>query len=173
MQPLGCIIGLSMLYYGHPISYPSEEATMQDKIKRELTIYASKERIYEAIADPEQVTKWFPESLEGAYEVGAQPIFGFGEHGKNQICIIAAQPHEYFAYRWVPGANHFLGDVLSVPNTLVEFHIEEQVDGSCKVTLTESGFAGLPKELMEAAFKQNSGGWDFMLGRLRTYFETA
>lgn len=146
---------------------------MQDTIQREVTINASKKRIYEAIANPEQVTKWFPETLEGSYTVGEQPIFGFGDHGKNRICIIAAQPHEYFAYRWVPGANHYLGDVLKVPNTLVEFRITEQADGTCKVTLTESGFANLPRELMESAFNQNSAGWDFMLGRLEKYFEDA
>ena len=144
---------------------------MQDTIEREIIITASKERIYEAIADPEQVTKWFPETLEGNYTVGEQPVFGFGDHGKSQVCIVAAQPYEYFAYRWVPGANHYLGDVLAVPNTLVEFRITEHADGQCKVTLTESGFASLPQELMESAFKQNSGGWDFMLGRLVKYFE--
>lgn len=146
---------------------------MQDVIEREIAIKATKKQIYDAIADPKQVTKWFPETLEGAYQVGEQPVFGFGDHGRSQVCIIAAQPHEYFAYRWVPGASHFLGDVLSVPNTLVEFRIEELADGCCVVKLTESGFAGLPKEMMEAAFKQNSGGWDFMLGRLGKHFETA
>jgi uncharacterized protein YndB with AHSA1/START domain len=146
---------------------------MQDVIQREITIKASKVRIYEAIANPEQVTKWFPETLEGNYMVGKQPIFGFGDHGKNQIFIVAAQPHDYFAYRWVPGASHYLGDVLKVPNTLVEFRITEQADGTCKVTLTESGFENLPIELMESAFDQNSGGWDFMLGRLENYFEAA
>jgi len=146
---------------------------MQDTIQREITIKASKERVYDAIADPDQVTKWFPETLEGNYMVGEQPIFGFGDHGRNQICIIAAEPHEYFAYRWVPGASHYLGDVLSVPNTLVEFRITELSDGTCKVTLTESGFAKLPAEQMESAFNQNSAGWDFMLGRLEKYFEAA
>lgn len=146
---------------------------MQNVLKREISINASKQRIYDAIANPEQVTKWFPETLEGDYRVGEQPIFGFGEHGRNRLYVVAAQPHEYFAYRWVPGANHFLGDVLSVPNTLVEFRIEEQADSSCKVILTESGFASLPKEIMESAFSENSGGWDFMLGRLIKYFESA
>ena len=145
---------------------------MQDTIQREIFINAVKERIYEAISNPEEVTKWFPETLEGNYKVGEQPIFGFGDHGKNQICIIAAKPYEYFAFRWVPGASHYLGDVLKVPNTLVEFQITEQADGMCKVTLTESGFASLPAERIESAFKQNSGGWDFMLGRLGKYFET-
>jgi len=144
---------------------------MQNTIQREIMINASKERVYEAIANPEQVTKWFPETIEGDYKVGENPIFGFGDHGRNQVCIVAAQPHEYFAYRWVPGANNFLGDVLTVPNTLVEFRIAQQDDGACKVTLTESGFADLPAEMMEAAFRQNSGGWDFMLDRFKKYFE--
>lgn len=144
---------------------------MQDAIRREITIKATKERVYRAIADPDQVTKWFPTTLEGEYKVGEQPVFGFGEHGRNRICVIAAQPYDYFAYRWVPGASHYLGDVLQVPNTLVEFRIAERADGTCVVTLTESGFASLPAELMESAFKQNSGGWDFMLGRLEKQFE--
>jgi uncharacterized protein YndB with AHSA1/START domain len=146
---------------------------MQNVIKREIIIKATKQRIYDAIARPEQVVLWFPETLEGSYKVGEQPIFGFGEHGRNQVYIVDARPHEYFAYRWVPGGNHFLGDVLSVPNTLVEFRIKEQGVDTCKVMLTESGFAELPIEIMEEAFKKNSGGWDFMLGRLVKYFEAA
>jgi len=143
---------------------------MQDKIQREITIKASKQRIYDAIADPEQVVLWFPNTVEGSYKVGDRPILGFGEHGKNQIYIVDAKPHDYFAYRWVPGSNHFMGDVLTVANTLVEFRIEEQSNGMCKVTMTESGFASLPVEIAEESFKQNSGGWDFMLGRLEKHF---
>lgn len=138
---------------------------MQDIIRKEIFINASQEIIYKAIADPEQVTSWFPSSIEGRYEVGQQPILGFGERGKTQIYIVDAKPHHYFAYRWVPGANHFLGDVLSVETTLVEFNIEPQGE-SCKVTLTETGFSQLPVEIMEDSFNQNSGGWDFMLARL-------
>jgi uncharacterized protein YndB with AHSA1/START domain len=139
---------------------------MQNTIEREITIRASKKRIYEAIAMPEQVILWFPNSLEGDYEVGQQPIFDFGDQGRNRIYIVDSKPYDYFAYRWVPGANQHLGDVLSVANTLVEFFIEEESEGLCKVTLKESGFAELPTEWMEAAFNDNSGGWDFMLGRL-------
>jgi|GEM_PF-638204 len=145
-------------------------ARMQDKIQREIMIKATKERIYEAIANPEKVVLWFPETLEGSYKVGEQLIFGFGEHGKNQVYVEAARPHEYFAYRWVPGCNHFLGDVLAVPNTLVEFHIETQADNICKLTLTETGFSKLPAELIEKSVAQNSNGWEFMLGRLEKYF---
>ena len=145
---------------------------MQDIITREIIINATKERVYDAIANPEQLVLWFPETLEGDCQIGARPIFGFGSQGKNQVYIVDARPHDYFAFRWRPGSGHFLGDVLTVANTLVEFHIEEQAAKKCKVTLTESGFAKLPAELMETAFRQNSGGWDFMVGRLVNYFDT-
>ena len=143
---------------------------MQDVIQREIIIRATKERIYDSIAKPELVVLWFPETLEGDYMVGEQTIFGFGEHGKTSVYIADAKPYEYFSYRWVPGSQHFVGDVLSVANTLVEFRIEELADNCCKVTLTESGFSHLPREFMEASFQQNSGGWEFMIARLGDYF---
>lgn len=143
---------------------------MQNEIRREIEIKGSKEKIYDAIANAEKVTKWFPETLEGEYEVGQQPIFGFGEHGRNQVLVVAANPHDYFAFRWVPGAAHFLGDIKKVKSTLVEFRIVEVNKSSCMVILTESGFADLSADVREKSFQQNSGGWDFMLGRLQKYF---
>ncbi len=143
---------------------------MQDSIERKITIKAPKEQVYQAIADPKQIVAWFPDSIEGSLNKGDSPIFNFGENGKNQIYVEATQPSDYFAYRWIPGSSNFEGDVLSVPNTLVEFRIEES-DGVCNLTMTESGFASLPVEVAEASFKQNSGGWEFMLERLDKYFK--
>lgn len=144
---------------------------MQNVIRREITINASKQKVYDAIANPDLVIKWFPNEIEGEYAVGQRPIFVFTDHGKNQLYIVDAKPYEYFAYRWIPGDIQFLGDVLEEGNTLVEFTIQEKSDGSCVVTLTETGFAHLPAEVAESSFNQNSGGWDFMLGRLETYFK--
>lgn len=138
---------------------------MQNTIIREITIKAPKEKVYNSITSPEEIIKWFPNKIEGTLDVSERPILDFGEHGKNQIYVEAAEPYTYFAYRWVPGSNHFLGDVLTQPNTLVEFFLEE-VDGSTKVILKESGFEQLPPEVAEKCFKDNSGGWDYMLGRL-------
>ena len=139
---------------------------MQDIIQREITVKAQRERVYKAITEPEQIIKWFPDSIEGgSLEVGQRPIFNFNGHGKSQIYVEAAKPFEYFAYRWVPGSGGIVGDVLAVPNTLVEFFIEEAGEGT-KVTVKESGFASLPAEVAQKSFEQNSGGWEFMVGRL-------
>ncbi|MDX1539111.1 SRPBCC domain-containing protein [Arsukibacterium sp.] len=143
---------------------------MQNVIQRELLINATAERIYNAIAKPEQLVKWFPDSVTGDYRQGSHAQFKFGENHKSNVFVEAASPNHYFAYRWVPGGNNFTDDVLTVPHTLVEFRITELAPGRCKVSLTETGFANLPPEIAANSFSENSGGWDFMLGRLQQYF---
>ena len=140
-------------------------------IQREVSIKASKEKVYGAIADPKQVVKWFPNAIEGTYAAGEHPMFVFEGHCKAQVYVVEAKPYEYFAYRWIPGGSSFVGDVTTVPNTLVEFNIQEEKEGACTVVMTESGFAELPSDMAENAFKQNSGGWDFMLGRFEKLFQ--
>jgi uncharacterized protein YndB with AHSA1/START domain len=141
---------------------------MQDIITREIMVKANKERVYQALTSPEHIVKWFPDIVEGGtLEVGQRPVFVFTKQNhKAQIYVEDAKPHTYFAYRWVPGGEGFTGDVLTVPNTLVEFFIEEQSDGT-KVTVKESGFSSLPAEVAEKQFRENSGGWEFMIGRLQ------
>jgi hypothetical protein len=90
-----------------------------------------------------------------------------GKH-KSRILVEKVIPFEYFSYRWVPGGRGTLGDVLKEPNTLVEFYIEE-VNSGTKVTVKESGFSQLPIEVAEESFKQNSGGWEFMINRLANF----
>lgn len=146
---------------------------MQDAIVREVVIKAGKEEIYDAIANPEKVIKWFPDAIEGKYEKGENPLFVFDGHGKAQMHVVDARPYEYFAYQWIPGGSDFVGDVTAVPHTLVEFTIADEGDGACKVVLSESGFASLPSDMAERAFGMNSGGWDyFMLDAFKKYFDT-
>ncbi len=145
---------------------------MQDTIVREITVKAPKERVYKAITDPKEITAWFPDTIEGTLEVGERPILIFKGHGTSQIYVEAAKPYEYFAYRWVPGENAIIGDVLKVPNTLVEFLIDETATGTL-VTVKESGFASLPADHAAKQFEQNSGGWEYMMGRLEKVMSEA
>lgn len=140
-----------------------------DSIERRITIRAPKERVYRAIIDPKQIVSWFPDAITGTLEVGAAPTLEFETGTTYQIHVVAADPHNYFAYRWVPGnadgTNGFTGDVLAVPNTLVEFRLADDPHGTA-LTLTESGFSTLLGAVAEKKFADNSGGWDYMLARL-------
>lgn len=143
---------------------------MQDTITKEITVKAPKERVYKAISDVQELTKWFPEQVEGSYEVGKTVNFIFTSmNHKTSVYVEAAKPSDYFSFRWVPGSTGMVGDVMSTPNTLVEFTLEEMGDET-KVTVKESGFSKLPAEVAEKSFKDNSGGWPFMMGRLEKLF---
>ncbi len=147
----------------------SMPTNVQDVIEREIIVKAPQDKVYQAITDPVEIIKWFPDTIEGSLAVGERPILGFGGHGKSQIYIEAAKPHDYFAYRWVPGSGGIIGDVLKVANTLVEFHILPVEEGT-KIVVKESGFASLPAEVAEKSFMENSGGWEFMISRLGKQF---
>jgi uncharacterized protein YndB with AHSA1/START domain len=148
---------------------------LQDTIVREVTIGADQEKVYAALTDPDKLGQWFPDRVEGKIEPGERPVFDFGEYGRHSVYVVATDPHSYVAYRWIPGAVHvpqgFIGDVLQEPNTLCEFFISP-VDGGTQVRLVESGFASLPAEFYETALRENQGGWDIMVHRLKTFVET-
>jgi uncharacterized protein YndB with AHSA1/START domain len=147
------------------------ENTIQDAIVKEFTTTASKERVFQAISDPSQMVKWFPDSIEGDIKKDERASFTFNGHGVAPVYIVAVEPNSYFAYRWVPGSIQDANvgkDILERPTTLVEFRLEE-VEGGTKVTVTESGFSAIPADVVEKAFAQNTQGWGFMLGRLEKY----
>ncbi|HYF48456.1 MAG TPA: SRPBCC domain-containing protein [Planctomycetota bacterium] len=122
--------------------------SIQDEVRREVVIRASKERVYAALTQVELFTKWWPKAIEGTLEPGQKPLLDFGEAGKCRFFIVAAEPHHYFAYRWAQGAvspEETTADPLTLPNTLVEFRLEE-VKGGTRVTVTESGLSKLPEK---------------------------
>lgn len=144
---------------------------MQDFIEKEFVTSASKERVFMALTDKSQITKWFPDAVEGELTPKSRAKFIFNGHGTAPVYIVAVEPNNYFAYRWVPGSiqdSNVGKDILERPTTLVEFWLEE-VDGGTKVKLKESGFSAIPPEVVEKAFAQNTQGWGFMLGRLEKY----
>jgi uncharacterized protein YndB with AHSA1/START domain len=80
--------------------------------------------------------------------------------------VVRVQPQTYAAFRW---ASQSPGEELRGNNTtLVEFAVEP-VGDAVRVTLTESGFAGLdaPESVREDAWKSNTGGWQQELGDLK------
>jgi hypothetical protein len=50
----------------------------------------------------------------------------------------------------------------------VTFELEE-VTGGTRLTITESGFEGLPLERRAKAFAENQGGWEAQLGLIAKY----
>lgn len=145
---------------------------MQDKVEKEITIRASRERVFNAIIDPAQIVMWFPDAVEGKIQEGQQPIFEFEGYGRYSVHVVKIQPHDYFAYRWVQtlDSEGFIGDVLGRANTLVEFHLREEGVATV-VKVTETGFAGLPELVGKQKLADNTSGWEYMIRRLQELME--
>ena len=142
---------------------------LQDTIERVVVLKASIRRVYDAISTANGLVKWFPTSIDGKVEPGETAQFYFDGYGTCSLYIVAAEPHGYFAFRWASGDMPQVGDVLSGSNTLVEFRLEEVDDGT-RLTMVESGFATLPKELYDEAIRGNNSGWDSELAELVALF---
>jgi len=149
--------------------------TLQDSIEKEIVISAPMERVYAALTEADKLAQWFPDKVEGQVKPGERPVFDFGEYGRHSVYVVATEPYSYVAYKWIPGSIHvphgFVGDVLKEPHTLCEFHLEKAGDGT-RVRLKESGFASLPQEFYAKSIEDNTGGWNVMIYRLKTFSET-
>jgi uncharacterized protein YndB with AHSA1/START domain len=150
----------------------------RDSVQRHILIRGSIERAFAALTDQSLFPTWGPLRIEGKLEPGERPVLDFGPAGggKTAIYVVAIEPPRYFAYRWPQGATDplvLLSDPLSVPNTLVEFRLEE-VDGGTRVTVTESGISklpGVPGMDLDAAIEHMGEGWQLMLDGLGRYFD--
>ena len=126
---------------------------MRDFVQREIVIQGPVDRVFAALIDPSTFPSWGPEAIEGDVAPGERPVLDFGPAGggKVRVYVVAVEPPRRFAYRWAQGATDpavLVGDPLAVPNTLVEFFVDE-VEGGTRVRVVESGISVLPG--MEAA----------------------
>ena len=135
---------------------------MSDRIQKEVVLRAPLSRVWSALSDPAKFGAWFGAKLSGTFvegEVTRGPITSKGfDHLTLEMSIVGLEPERYFAYRWHPYAIDPKVDYSSEPKTLVEFRLEPAPDGT-KLTITESGFDGIPAARRAEAFRMNDGGW--------------
>jgi uncharacterized protein YndB with AHSA1/START domain len=141
----------------------------KDLIEQSIMVNAPIDKVFRSIATANEWGQWFSDSVEGEFEVGEQPVIDEGKYGKFRIAIVGKEAPSYFAYRWVSGSKFipdgFLGNPLEHPHTLVEFFLTEE-GTQTKVTVKETGFASLPEDYREQAYKDNTGGWEYQLNQL-------
>lgn len=143
------------------------------KIEKKVLLKASQSRVWRAIADSQQFGAWFGMKVDGPFVAG-KPVKGAiaptkvdpeiakaqePHAGKSfEIVIETVEPESVFSFRWHPFAIDPNVDYSKEPMTLVTFRLEPQ-PGGVMLTITETGFEGLPLERRAEAFAANDGGW--------------
>jgi len=152
---------------------------MTDKIEKVTTLRAPIARVWRAISDATAFGTWFGMTIDGAFvegqtvigaiartqvddEIARQQAPYVGMRCELQIERVVAE--RLFSFRWHPGAD---ADHRGA-TTLVTFQLEEVPEGT-RLTITETGFEGLPLERRAKAFADNEGGWQAQLSLIAKY----
>jgi len=133
-----------------------------DRSEKRVVIRAPRAQVWQALSDHEQFGKWFNVVLEGPFRPGA-PARGKVRHPDFkdvtwEMTVEEMVPEKRFSFRWHPFAIDRNVDYSSEPTTLIVFDLEE-VPGGTLLTLTESGFDGIPLARRAKAFEMNGKGW--------------
>ena len=133
------------------------------EIRRSVVVAADREKVWRAITQPEQFSKWFgaPVQFERLAAGETMTFFEGGESEPGTIAIV--EPPERFAFHWTPEPGYPV-------ETLVTFHLESVTEGT-RITVTEAGFEGLPEAVRQSRFDLNSKGWGIQMNNIAEYLE--
>lgn len=153
-----------------------------DRIEKKIVLRASRERVWRALTDSAEFGTWFGMKLEGSFAEGAimsgaiRPTAVDPDIAKMQapyegtpvkLVIDRIEPMHRFSFRWHPYAVDD-GDYSNEPMTLVTFELAD-ADGGILLTVTESGFEGIPAHRRAEALKSNEGGWEAQTHLIEKY----
>jgi uncharacterized protein YndB with AHSA1/START domain len=144
----------------------------EDRIEKQIELRASRARVWRALTDYREFSQWFRVKLESPFVPGQTSrgsiTYPGYEHLAMEVVVQKLEPERYFSYTWHPYAIDPDVDYSGEPATLVEFRLEE-IAGGTLLTVTESGFAKLPRERRAEAFRMNDRGWSEQLHNIERH----
>jgi uncharacterized protein (TIGR02246 family) len=135
------------------------------KAERSMVIAAAQDRVWSALTNAAQISKWFDSSMQWDFEPVSGSNMTFRYEGKvlGYGKVVTADPKTHFAFHWTPEPG--------VPvESLVTFRLEPVGDGT-RVTVSEEGFEALPDDLRQRRYEMNSNGWSITLRELDAYLQ--
>jgi uncharacterized protein YndB with AHSA1/START domain len=146
--------------------------TTTDRIEKKVLLRKPRGRVWRAISDAKEFGDWFGVAWDGTFRPGAKMkgkmTIPAHKDTPIEIVIDRVEPETLFSYRWHPYAVDPKVDYSAEPMTLVEFRLEEVPEGTM-LTVTETGFDGIPASRRAEALKMNDNGWASQLRRIEEY----
>ena len=131
-------------------------------VERSIWIDAPRERVWQAVTDPEQVAQWFLPPTLGAQMKRDDSGKIFVCMGDMEIPIAifeALDPPRQVSSRGLPDR------LLATTYTL------DEENGGTRVTVTETGFEALPDDIRQQRFDSTARGYEKVLAGLKAHVE--
>lgn len=156
-----------------------------DRIEKKILLRASRERVWAAISEAPRFGRWFGVAFDEPFVEGSRltgtitPTAVDPEVAKLQaphagkafeFWVDRIEPMQRISFRWHPYAVAPDVDYSKEPTTLIVFELQETPDGIL-LTITESGFEGIPLARRAQAFTANDGGWEKQTGLIQKYLQ--
>lgn len=137
-----------------------------DRIRRELTLQAPRDRVWRALTDPVELVRWFPtRSAELDLRPGGALRLSW-EHDGDEGFVDEVELGTRLVFRWRPQGSRR-------PHTRVTVTLDDAPGGATTLVLVEDGFAALAADVREQAITGNTQGWSEELEELRALVEAA
>ena len=133
------------------------------KLEKRLQLNVPVERVWSAITDPAEISRWFPDRATLEPRAGGTGSFSWDEYGEHEVRVEVFEPPRRLVWSWASE-----GDVPydEATATRVEWTLTSTREGGTLLELVETGFASLK------ARKENYDGWDSELAELVEYLAT-
>jgi uncharacterized protein YndB with AHSA1/START domain len=146
---------------------------MTNVIEKHIELKAPLSSVWRALTDHREFGEWFRVKLDGPFQPG-KVVCGHITHPGYEHCrweatVQKVEPERLFSFTWHPYAIDPAVDYSAEPATLVEFRLEPTKDGGTLLTLTESGFDGIPKDRRFEAFRMNDHGWTVQMTNIERH----
>lgn len=134
------------------------------EVRKTMEFRAAPERVWRAISEPEELARWFPDSVEGEVRPGGDGAWVWENHGRYAVRFEIVEPPTRLVWRWARDPDVPLAESHS---TRVEWILDPRADGGTTLKLREWGFAS-PEDQ-----STNDDGWTAELGELAALLDSA
>jgi uncharacterized protein YndB with AHSA1/START domain len=120
------------------------------RIRREVTLPAGRQQVWEALTDAVRLSSWFGARVELEPRPGGRASFRWDDGKERGAVIEEADPPRRFSFRWLPFERVLGGVAIPRGSGRVVFELEEADDGT-RLVVTESGPTpvDLPPDLVD------------------------
>jgi uncharacterized protein YndB with AHSA1/START domain len=146
------------------------------RIDRSVEINAPVERVWRALTDAAEISRWFDVAIEGEYAQG-RDVWMTSTHPdyagmRFRVRVTEMTPPKRLVWRWHPGAVDPNVDYSREPETTVTFSLEPAAGGT-RLSVAETGFDEISLERRAKVFADNTQGWNDVIAAIQKHVEAS